>query len=432
MLLRHHAQRDTAGNMPFVFRRLFAGPLIERKPLALPGLIVALLGQFARLAQPIQHFAIRWMFLEPGLRQFPQLHEGTVVEGQLLVWPENRHRRCKLVQCVGMGIDVLLQLCFGRRNIGRIECRAYDLAIVQRHMREFKRPPLPANHRKALGGNRLLLVARSCREVAFGFIEGCLMCKRAFKIALAGRRDESLVAPLERQRLVAQPDGNGQGIENGFEVRRLRLDRFFFQPDRRHAANGASARGDAALAAIAHRQRERHAIGAQIVERLRECGCVRPGKACIEHRVRAAIGERAAAITPPYDEGLAACGDQRIAFADGGAGAGAGFADIAAKAAGRVLFGQRPERHSKGQRNGSSGNAGGEQCEIGRCDILGVRGQGHHGGESRQYRQRETCSLITPLDAKPGRLSLVSGTHSLSPPFIAADRDESLWNQHDR
>ena len=46
---------------------------VKRQARALPGLIVALLGQFAALAQPVQDFAVAGMLVQEAFRQAPQL-----------------------------------------------------------------------------------------------------------------------------------------------------------------------------------------------------------------------------------------------------------------------------------------------------------------------------------------------------------------------
>src|SRR6185312_143582 len=100
---------------------MFERVVVYRQTLALPCLIVALLGEPASLAQPVEDLAIGRMGVEPILRQFPQPRKSAVVESQLLVAPEDRDRSRQLVERVGMRVYVLLQLRLRRRYVGHID-----------------------------------------------------------------------------------------------------------------------------------------------------------------------------------------------------------------------------------------------------------------------------------------------------------------------
>ena len=75
------------------------------------------------------------MAVQPVFRQAPQLDEGAVVESELLVPAEDRHRGRQLVQRVGMGVDMLLQPRFRRRHVGHVDRGADDAGIAQREFR---------------------------------------------------------------------------------------------------------------------------------------------------------------------------------------------------------------------------------------------------------------------------------------------------------
>ena len=61
MRLAHHPQGLAAGKVPIFLGGAVARGLIKRQPAPLPGLIVALLGKFAALAQPVEDFAVAGM-----------------------------------------------------------------------------------------------------------------------------------------------------------------------------------------------------------------------------------------------------------------------------------------------------------------------------------------------------------------------------------
>ena len=101
MRLGHDAQRLAAGHVPEFFLQIFRRLVVERQALALPGLIVALLRQFARVAQAVEDFAVGRPPLKPAFRQSPKLREGAIVEAQLLVAIEDGDGGGELVERVG-------------------------------------------------------------------------------------------------------------------------------------------------------------------------------------------------------------------------------------------------------------------------------------------------------------------------------------------
>ena len=81
MRLGDDADRLATGHVPGFFAGMFArAVLIQRQAAALPGLIVALFGQFAAVAQPVEDFAVAGVLVEEAFGQAPQPHEGLVVE----------------------------------------------------------------------------------------------------------------------------------------------------------------------------------------------------------------------------------------------------------------------------------------------------------------------------------------------------------------
>ena len=79
---------------------------------------------------------------------------------------------------------------------------------------------------------------------------------------------EGMVAPGQRQALVAQPDGNGQCVQDGAVVGALfhGADSRLGDPHRGHAAHGAAARHHLLSMTVMHRQLERGAPVRQAVD----------------------------------------------------------------------------------------------------------------------------------------------------------------------
>ena len=160
-----------------------------------------------------------------------------------------------------------------------------------------------------------------------------------------------MVAPGQRQALVAQPHRRGQGVEDGLEVGGFGADGRLFQPHRRHAAHGAAARDQLAVIGVAHRNLERRAAIRQAVNgagQRQRIGTLETG---LQQLFAAAVGIGLYAIAPPHHQRLAARAQQRIALAHRGLGARAGQTQRAAQLGGDTLFRQRPQARGKGQRD---------------------------------------------------------------------------------
>ena len=344
MRLGHHPNGLAAGKVPAVLAGIFPhAVLVERQPCALPGRIIALFGQFAPLAQPVENFAVAGMTVEEGFGQAPQLDEGLVVEGQPLVTAEDRHRRLQPVQRIGMGIGMLLQPGFRRRYFGDIHRRPDHPGIAQRNLREIHGAAVARHHRKAPRLLGRILGARGRCQFVFAFVQRQLIGFGACQILGAGAFQEGVVAPAQCQGLVAQPDREGQRIQDRLELAALFLrDTWLLQPDGRHAAHGAAARYKAAARRVMHRQLEACAAIRQPVQgggKRQRIGALQTG---LQQLLAAAIGKRPRAVTAPDQKGDAARAQQRVAFAQGGLGLGAHLAQRAAQLARGALFGQCP------------------------------------------------------------------------------------------
>ena len=155
-----------------------------------------------------------------------------------------------------MGVDMLLQAGFGCRHIGHVDRGADNAGIAQRDFGEGNGAGLASHHRKALGLKRPVLRASGSGEVALGLVESDLRGARGGDVGGTGRCQKGVVAPTERQGLVAQPDRDGQRVQDGAEIGGCCRRRGFFQPNRRHGTDGAAPRRQLASVGIAHRKLE--------------------------------------------------------------------------------------------------------------------------------------------------------------------------------
>ena len=162
-----------------------------------------------------------------------------------------------------------------------------------------------------------------------------------------------MIAPGKGQALVAQPDRNRQGIQDGAEIRRGRFNREFFHPDRRHRAHGAAPRHQLAAAGIADRKLECHAAIGQIVQRRGKRQRIRALEAGIDQLLAAAIGEGAGAARPQTTRASRPAPRSASRSPTGATGPRAGDAQAAPQALGAALFGQCPERGGNRQGHGA-------------------------------------------------------------------------------
>ena len=241
-----------------------------------------------------------------------------------------------------MGVCMLLQPGFGRRHIGDIDRGADDAGIAQRDFGEGQSAALSADHREALGFLQRVFRTRDGSQVALALVQRHLFAAGGFHVLDARAFEERMVAPGQGEALVAQPDRNGQGVEDGFVFAAFLRHRRLFQPHRGHAAHGAAACRQLAAVIVFHAKLERRAAFGQAIERSGQCQGIWPLEAGLQHLFAAAIGERSGAVAAPDHQRLAARAQERVALPHRRLGLGPYGAQRAAQAAGGALFGQRP------------------------------------------------------------------------------------------
>ena len=185
-----------------------------------------------------------------------------------------------------------------------------------------------------------------------------LVAARRIQIGGAGGVEESMIAPGQRQALVAQPDRNGQRIEDGAEIGRGGFDRC--GSSSQTAAMEPTARPRATslrpLASL-HRELEGHAAVGQAVQRRGQGQRVRPLQAGLQQLFAAAIGKGPEPSRPQTTSASRPAPRSASRSPSGALRAGAGDAQGAAQALGTALFGQRPERGRDGQATAPAASA---------------------------------------------------------------------------
>ena len=212
MRLAGHAQRHAARQVP-VLLALFDGVRVEREALFLPAREVALLGQAAHFAQPLEDLAVRRMRAEPVFLEVPELGISLVRKLQALVRPEDRDRNRQAMQRLFMRVDVQLQKALRLVDVGDIDGERGNTILPHRNGGDVESAALAAHDDIALLGQRLVVADGAFRDLAAVAVKLDLVGHDVVADRRIDRILVGLVRPNEIQVGTAAPDRHRRNVE---------------------------------------------------------------------------------------------------------------------------------------------------------------------------------------------------------------------------